>query len=359
VSNGSANQDASIEAAPSPPKAPSVCRRWALRLCMGLSFLVFIFFGLIWVFWLEPYGSAPFPKEVEIPSGAGLGGVAVMLQRQGLLRSSKAFVTLATLRGQQGRIQAGQYRFEGPVSPRALLQRFTSGEVFLHRITFPEGWTLDQVAERLANEGLVNRDRFVARATDPVFTANLLGFQAPSLEGFLFPDTYHFPSGWEEQRILAALVKRFHQVYHEGLRARTEETGWSILQVVTLASLIEKESALPRERPLISGVFHQRLRRGMRLESDPSVIYGLENFDGNLRRADLEMPHPYNTYRILGLPPGPICNPSIASIRAALYPIDEGYLYFVSRNDGSHHFSHTFREHMVAVARYQLGRNGR
>lgn len=343
---------------PSPP-ARTRWRRWALVCGVGLGCLGLICLGLVWVFWLLPYGVPPFPKDVEIPSGIGLGEIASRLKRQGLLRNSTSLVFLATLRGQQGRIQAGEYRFEGPVSAKVLLHRLTRGDVLLHCLTFPEGWTVDQVARRLGGDGLIDTERFIQKAKDPEFAGQLLGFQAPSLEGFLFPETYRFPSGWEEERFLAAMVRRFERAFDPELRARAEEMGWSILQVVTLASLIEKESALPGERPLISGVFHQRLRRGMRLESDPSVIYGLDDFDGNLRRVDLDVPHPYNTYRISGLPPGPICNPGIGAIRAALFPVDEGYLYFVSRNDGSHHFSRTYREHVKAVARYQRGRGRR
>jgi UPF0755 protein len=320
----------------------------ALLVCVALACI-----GLIWIFWLQPYGTPPFPKTVDIPSGTGLGEAAVTLRRHGLLRNSAAFVLVTTVKGQQGRIQAGVYRFESPISPQALLQKLTSGKVFLHRVTFPEGWTVAQVAERLGANGLVDQTRFIQMAREPDFASKLLGFRTPSLEGFLFPDTYRFPPGWGEERVFEMMVQRFQRAFDDELQARAEALGWPILRVVTLASLIEKESSLPSERPLISGVFHRRLRLGMRLESDPSVIYGLEGFDGNLRRKDLSAPHPYNTYRISGLPPGPICNPGIEAIRAVLYPIDEGYLFFVSRNDGSHQFSRTFREHAKAVTRYQ------
>jgi UPF0755 protein len=151
------------------------------------------------------------------------------------------------------------------------------------------------------------------------------------------------------------MVKRFQQAFDAMLRAKADEKGWSILQAVTMASLIEKETAVPSERPVISGVFHRRLKQGMRLETDPSVIYGLDRFNGDLRKADLTNPHPYNTYVIAGLPPGPICNPGYESLMAALFPADNGYLYFVSRNDGSHQFSKSFQEHLRAVARYQRG----
>jgi UPF0755 protein len=211
----------------------------------------------------------------------------------------------------------------------------------------------------LAQEGLVDKAQFLAEARDPLRAEQLLGFTAPSLEGFLFPDTYHFPPGVTQDRILRTMVKRFQQAFDESLQARATEMGWSMLDVITLASLIEKETGLPEERALISGVFHLRLRLGMRLEADPSVIYGLEGFNGDLRRQDLAIPHPYNTYVITGLPPGPICNPGREALVAALFPSHKEYLFFVSRKDGSHHFSKSLQEHVRAVDRYHKAPSAR
>jgi UPF0755 protein len=263
---------------------------------------------------------------------------------------------LARLKGVHGKIQAGEYQFEGPASTLAILERLTRGDVFLHQITLPEGWTLRQVAERLATEGLIDRFSFLQRAQDPDFVIELLGIHAPSLEGFLFPDTYLFQKGWGDERILRDLVDCFRRVFDQHLQERADELDWSLVEVVTLASLIEKETSLASERPLISGVFHKRLRLDMRLESDPTVVYGLDDFHGKLGKRDLATPHAYNTYRTRGLPPGRICNPGREALVAALFPAEEGYLYFVSKNDGSHHFSRTFREHLKAVAKYQKER---
>ncbi len=311
---------------------------------------------LSWVLWFMPYGRPPFPREVEIPSGLTLNRTAHLLECKGLLMSRHAFVALAILRGDQGNVRAGGYRFEGPISPQGILDRITKGKPLLRRITVPEGFTLAQVAERLASEGLVDKSIFLEQSKDAGLIASLLGFEAASLEGFLFPDTYLFPPGEDERVILRIMVKRFHEVFEPFLQARTEQLGWTVLQAITLASIIEKETSLASERSLISGVFHRRLRLGMRLESDPSVIYGLENFDGDLRRKDLAVWHPYNTYLVYGLPPGPICNPGLKAIMAALFPSDHGYLYFVSKNDGSHTFSRTIEEHRQAVNRYQRKR---
>jgi UPF0755 protein len=293
---------------------------------------------------------------MEISKGEGVKETARRLQQRGIIRSSTAFVMLARLLGEHHRIQAGEYRFEGPLSPVEVLRKLTRGDVYLHSVTIPEGWTAAQIAAKLAEEGLADPKRFIRLCQDPDFVRSLLGFRAPSLEGFLFPETYLLPKGWAEERILKTMVERFHLIFDERLQERARQMGWTTLQVVTLASLIEKETGRPEERSLISGVFHRRLKLGMRLESDPSVIYGLKDFDGNLRREDLHRNHPYNTYLLAGLPPGPICNPGLESIRAALYPLDQGYLYFVSRNDGSHHFSKTYKEHLRAVALYQKGR---
>jgi UPF0755 protein len=328
-------------------------RRLGWVVCFGTVGLMSAAFA--WFFWSLPFGKPPFPRRVEIAPGAGLHTVSVELQRNGLIRNAMFFEALAILKGSHRRIQAGEYRFEAPASPGSILDRLTKGDVFLHQVTLLEGWTVNQVAGHLAEEGLIDEETFIQKAHDRQFIIEILGFDAPSLEGFLFPDTYRFQMGWGEERILRALVEHFNHAFDLELRRKTLGLGWSILEVVTLASLIEKETALPIERPLISGVFHKRLKLGMRLESDPSVIYGLSDFDGKLTKQDLTEPHVYNTYRIQGLPPGPICNPGRDALMAAVCPADEGYLYFVSKNDGSHQFSRTFREHVRAVRRYQRG----
>jgi len=328
----------------------------AARVALFLGGVASFLGYLSWLLWFMPYGKPPFPRELDIPSGLGLKGVASLLHREGLLLSRPAFVALAILRGDQGNVRAGGYRFDGPASPRDILDRITRGKALLRRITVPEGLTVGQIAERLASEGLADKSVFIQQTRDTSFVAALLGFEASSLEGFLFPDTYLFPPGEGEERIIRTMVKRFHDVFDTSLQARASQLGWTVLETVTLASIIEKEASLASERPLISGVLHRRLKLGMRLESDPCVIYGLESFDGDLRKKDLATFHPYNTYLLPGLPPGPICNPGLKAIMAALFPYDEGYLYFVSRNDGSHTFSRTLEEHRQAVNRYQRGR---
>jgi UPF0755 protein len=329
---------------------------WTRGLCLMGGLLLFGLAYFAWIFWFLPYGSPPFPRQVEIPAGRSVREVAALLEREGLVLNARAFMALAAIRGEAHRIRAGIYRLEAPGSAAGLLGRLVRGDVEFYRITIPEGWNLAQVAERLDVVGLAQRESFLEKARDAAWASELLGFQVNSLEGFLFPDTYLFPPGVGEQHILRSMVRRFQKSLDPEFHARLLELGWSVVQAVTLASLIEKETCAPQERALVSGVFHKRLQMGMRLESDPSVIYGLEGFNGNLRKSDLLVPHPYNTYLFPGLPAGPICNPGQESIRAALFPAETDYLFFVSRKDGTHHFSRTLGEHIRAVARYQKGR---
>lgn len=334
---------------PKGSRVRTLVRLAALAALLGLAAIGYS----AWVFWLVPYGSQPFPRQVEIPLGKSVRDAAFILEQQGLVLNARAFLALAYIHGGLSRVKAGIYRVERPSSALELLRKLAGGDVELQRVTVPEGWDLARLADRLGTLGLADPQNFLKLARDPRWASELTGFRVPSLEGFLFPDTYLFPPGVAEAAIQRAMVRRFHQAFDAQLLSRAWEMGWSMLEVVTLASLIEKETSTPHERALISAVFHKRLKLGMRLESDPSVIYGLEGFNGDLRRQDLSVPHAYNTYVFPGLPPGPICSPGQAAIEAALFPAQMDYLYFVSRNDGTHHFSHTLREHLQAVARYQ------
>lgn len=330
--------------------------RWIRKAALGAVLAAVGMTYLGWVFWLLPYGTQPFPRQLEIPSGKTLQEIGQLLEKEGFVLNAQAFVALAALKGEAHRIRAGIYRLEAPCSPLDLLERLVGGRVELYRVTIPEGWNLLQVAQRLGGMGLVDPEGFLRKARDPLWASELLGFKAASLEGFLFPDTYLFPPGTTDQIILQAMVRRFEKAFPAEFHFRLLELGWDLLQAVTLASLIEKETSAPEERALVSGVFHKRLRMGMKLESDPSVIYGLDKFNGDLRKSHILMPHPYNTYVFPGLPPGPICSPGREAIRAALFPAETEYLFFVSRNDGTHHFSRTLGEHLRAVSRYQKAR---
>ncbi len=294
------------------------------------------------------------PVQVTIAPGDSPRRAAERLAEKGVIRAPLLFLSLARLQGKDRLIRAGEYRFHTSMTPEQVLERLCRGVVVLHRVTIPEGWTVAQIAAALEREGLASREAILEASRDPELLRGL-GIEGPSLEGYLFPDTYRFAKGLSAREILRAMVRRFHEVYDPRLRARQAEAGWSLQEVVTLASIVEKETGRKEERPLVARVLINRLRKGMPLQCDPTVIYGIEGFDGNLTREDLRRPTPYNTYVIKGLPPGPICNPGLDSLRAVLYPAEGNFLYFVSRNDGTHRFSTTLREHNEAVRRYQIG----
>ena len=297
------------------------------------------------------------PKEVviEIPSGMSLGALSNLLAERGVVNSAVKFRWLVRFKGAARRIKAGEYQLSTGLRPGELVDKIVRGEVLLHQITFPEGYTTEQMAKLLDSHGLANADRFMAAASDPAFVQKL-NIPASTLEGYLFPDTYQFARNLPVENILSALVKRFNQHFGPTEEEEAEQLGFTRHQVVILASVVEKETAVAEERPLIAGVFLNRLERGIRLQSDPTVIYGLKNFNGNLTRADLETDTPYNTYTRPGLPAGPICNPGAASIQAVLNPASTAYLYFVAKKDGTHHFSTTLLEHNAAVFRHQKRR---
>ena len=252
-------------------------------------------------------------------------------------------------------LQAGEYRFEQPMSTVDALDRVIRGEVVTYPVTVVEGLTLRETAERLASEGFGELDAFLAAMASPALIADL-DPAAESLEGYLFPDTYAFPRGTGEADIVEAMVRNFRRRVEEHLDAASGK-GLDLRSLVTLASIVEKEAGAIPERPLVAAVFHNRLTRGIGLYADPTIIYALKmagTWDGNLRRRDLELDSPYNTYRYPGLPPGPICSPGEHSLRAAAQPADVPYLYFVSRNDGTHVFAETLAEHNRNVARWQV-----
>ena len=294
-------------------------------------------------------------RQVVIPQGAPFKGVARILDEQGLLRSPTGFYLMARFMGVTGKVQAGEYELSTAMPPLVILHKLVTGDVMKYRITIPEGYTIRQIASYLQEEGIIeDQEQFLTKAFSPEFAAGL-GIEAKGVEGYLFPDTYLLPKGVSPSDIIKTMVGKFKQVYGPDFEHRAAELGMKDREVVTLASIIEKETGVAEERPLISAVFHNRLKRGIPLCSDPTVIYGIPDFDGNLRKRDLERRTPYNTYLKKGLPPGPIANPGRSSLLAALYPAPVQYLYFVSRNDGSHYFSTTLREHNEAVWRYQQG----
>jgi len=295
---------------------------------------------------------------VWIRPGQSFAEAVVQLQKVGIVRHPKRFRWLAYLKGDERRIRAGEYLLRGSMPPTAILETLVRGQAVLHKVVVPEGATIFRIGEILETAGLVSQETFLAKASDPSLI-KALAVEGDTFEGYLFPETYRFAKGASAERIIKKMVSHFCSTFTPVWAERAREMGLTTHEVVTLASMVEKETAKSEERPLVAGVFLNRLRRGMALESDPTVIYGIEAFGGNLTRKDLQTLTPYNTYCISGLPAGPISNPGRASMEAVLYPSDQPYLYFVSKNDGSHHFSSTLAEHNMMVDRYQRRRSSR
>jgi UPF0755 protein len=297
-------------------------------------------------------------EEVFFTVEKGATGVRIAeaLEERGIIRDRRLFVLALRFRAEGRSVQAGEYRFAEPLSTFDVLEKLVSGDTFTFAVTIPEGLTLFETAELLAARGLAEESAIRAAFDEESLVADL-DPQARNLEGYLYPTTYRFPRSVAPEELARTLAGQFKRVFDESGQARAAKLGLTPRQVVTLASVIEKETGLAEERPLIASVFSNRLRIGMPLQSDPTIIYALEladGFDGNLKRTDLELDSPYNTYRYAGLPPGPIASPGEASIRAVLEPAETSYLYFVSRNDGSHHFSSTYSEHVNAVRKFQV-----
>jgi len=291
-----------------------------------------------------------------VSPGETLADIARSLEREGLVRNARAVKWLARFRGFEAQLHAGEYVLSAALAPGEILGRIAEGRVKTYEVVVPEGFTLAQIAKRLGTAGLVDPESFLALARDPEI-ATAIGVEGSTLEGYLFPETYRIPRGLPAEAIARILVAEFFEAWRE-IELLAQEQGLSMRDTVTLASIVEKETGDPQERLLIASVFRNRLERGMRLETDPTVIYGIPDFDGNLRRRDLEnADNPYNTYRILGLPPGPIASPGADALRAVVEPADTDFLYFVSRNDGTHTFSRSYREHVLAVNKYQRRRS--
>ncbi len=302
-----------------------------------------------------PAGSDVGRELFFIDSGQSLKKIAVNLKTQAFITNARFFIWMAKIKRADKKIQAGEYLLSGSKSPEQILSILLQGKVKLYKLTIPEGLNIKEVAVRVAQNSPCSPDQFVSLCHDPKFIQSL-GIESKSLEGYLFPDTYYFPGKAGCRTIISTMVNRFKEIFTLQWEQRARELGFSIAEIVTLASIIEKETGDASERPVIASVFHNRLKKHMRLESDPTVIYGIKDFDGNIKKKHLKMWTPYNTYRIKGLPEGPIANPGAQSIHAALYPETSDYLFFVSKKDTTHYFSKTIQEHNRAVRKYQLGK---
>ncbi len=323
------------------------------RLLLVFILLSAVGIGLAW--WALAPLTPPPDSSLTIKPGSSLIQVANRLAEQKIIRSPLAFRLLARLRNYDAAIQAGVYNFTLTAAPNTVLERLVAGDVVQTQITLPEGFSLQQISDRLAARGVADPARLLAAAHDPALLDEL-GIKAQSLEGYLYPETYRFVPGVSEPELLRMMVSEFNRQFTRLQKSLKGDLPLNKHQLVTLASIIQKETGLDEEMPLISAVFHNRLRRNIPLQTDPTVIYGLDNFNGNLTRKDLQRPSAYNTYLNRGLPPGPIASPGYQALLAAARPAESRYLYFVARGDGSHQFSHTLKEHNRAVRKYQLRR---
>jgi UPF0755 protein len=338
--------------------------RFLRRNTLLLVSLILALSVVVWAGWhlLTPSFGATSTKLIFIKKGVPLKKVADILENEGIIRNAYFFSGITTILGKKGKIKAGEYEFHPRMRPLEVLGTLTKGQVKSHLVTFSEGYTLVQISQRLADSNIVDQGAFLQKATSSAFISSLGLPESPipTLEGYLFPETYHFYREMDPADIIRTMIHQFKKMFGPEWSNRGSQSDLSEREIVILASIIEKESSIPEEKPLVSAVFHNRLKRKIPLQSDPTVIYGIKGFNGNLTREHLSSHTPYNTYVIAGLPPTPICNPGRDSLVAALNPAPVSYLYFVSKNDGTHFFSTDIEQHNQAVWKYQKSptRNG-
>ncbi len=325
--------------------SPKLLLVTAVRICLLLVLLWYLTCLFI------PPGNGSLSRDISFPPGSGIRKLADELKSGGIIRSSWHFVLLTRLRGQAHKLQAGDYRFNDGMTVTQILNKLVAGDVDYRRFSLPEGYSIYQAAELLNQKGYFKKDSFLDKCRDAALLSRL-GGGLQSVEGYLYPATYNLLRGAGEEQLIAQMVDQFEKKYAELTTEGGTPGGMTKHEIVTLASLIEKEAISPEEKPLISSVFHNRLRLGMPLQSDPTAVYGVRAFSGKVTKADIQRPSPYNTYLNPGLPPGPIGNPGSGAIQAALKPSRSDYLYFVARQDGTHQFSRTLEEHNRAVERY-------
>ncbi|MFH1829244.1 MAG: endolytic transglycosylase MltG [Pseudomonadota bacterium] len=301
---------------------------------------------------------SPAAKEVIIRPGSSLRSISLELSRQKVIGTPKLFEIIARTRGISRTLRAGTYEFTAGITLNKVLDKIASGDVKQYAFTIVEGWNINEIAAALVDQPFLEStavpENFVNLAHDPEFISSLGFTGIGSLEGYLFPETYLVEKPLNAEKLIMRLVAQFNQVWDELQSKPVYNEKISQADALTLASIVEKETGIAIERPLVASVFLNRLRAGMPLQSDPTIIYGLKDFDGNIRKQDISNPHEYNTYVHPGLPPGPIANPGKASLEAVLNPAKTDYFYFVSKGNGSHEFSSKLSEHLKAVREYQL-----
>jgi UPF0755 protein len=338
-----------------PPKQSTLLKRFAFLIIL-LAVPIAVGFSAVSPlrhFFLDPINPGSEEHiQFEVAERMSFPTIVKDLEKKKLIRSQWAFSLLGRIKGRDKLIQAGEYNLSPRMSAPEILRMLSSGERIVRTVTLREGYSIRELSRVFDEAGILPAAQIDATLNDNEFR-KFLGIEAPSFEGYLFPETYSFSRPLDPKKAIATLVKQGLRLWTSEFSLRAQDLKLTRHEVLTLASIIEKESGSTEEQPLISSVFHNRLKNNMRLQSDPTVIYGIQNFNGNITRADLETSTPYNTYRITGLPPTPIANPGSTAIRAALFPADTTYLYFVANGKGSHVFSSNLADHNQAVNQYQ------
>jgi UPF0755 protein len=306
---------------------------------------------------IEPYRGFSEPEVfVDIPAGLGPSGIGERLVAAGVVRDRLAFRAAVAVSGRARQLKAGEYRFTAAMHPLDVVDKIARGDVYRRQLTFREGLTIIEMAQLFEERGFGSAEDF-RKAAQNASLVNDLDPAAPDLEGYLFPETYALARGTSAAELVAQMVDGFKNILTADVRSAATAAGLSVRQLVTLASLVEKETGTPAERPLVAAVYANRLKIGMGMQADPTVIYALQRagkYDGNLQREDLQFDSPYNTYRYAGLPPGPIASPGRAAIEASAKPAAVDYLYFVSKNDGTHVFASSLADHNRNVQTWQV-----
>ncbi len=330
----------------------------------ALLLVAIVFAGLGFFFRtaLQPYQPTNVATVIiEIERGQTPGAISRQLEAMQVVGSQRLFLYYGKLLGSWPNIKAGEYELSPSMAPTRIFNILTSGISVSRPFLVREGENSYEISATLQAKGFGGKENFLRLVRDPTFIAGLDLAPAPkSLEGYLFPDTYFLPRKTTQEEILRTMVRRFRNAWGTAEDQRAQELGMTRDQIITLASIVEKETGAPEERAIIAGVFHNRLAKKMKLQSDPTTIYGIwSRYRGNIRKSDLSAANPYNTYHVPGLPEGPISNPGAEAIRATLYPASHDFLYFVSKNDGTHIFTPTYADHAKAVTEFQINRRAR
>ena len=334
--------------------------RWLKRLALLLLLaLVVVGAGAWWIYSRvnEPYrGYTAAEQFVDIPNGSGPVGIGQRLVDAGIVRDAWTFRAAVLISGRARQLKAGDYRFDAPIDALEVIDKIRRGDIYRRLLTFREGLTIAEMAVVYEQKGFGSAADFITAASDPAAIRDL-DPAARDLEGYLFPETYAVPRGTSARDVVGWMVTGFTKAFDDELRAAAAADGLTVRQAVSLAALVEEETATPEERPLVAAVYRNRMKMGMPMQADPTVIYALQKagkYHGNLTREHLQLDSPYNTYRYPGLPPGPIASPGRASLQATVHPAPVGYVYFVSKNDGTHAFATTLEEHNQNVFTWQV-----